>query len=185
MDYLIHYGVPGMKWGHRKARVVGSGRVKAARKQTDTKSPEEQRAIRKKRVKTAVKVGAAVAATGLAAYGAYKTTKLIKNKSMQIQMQKGREASDRIMERGHIDRVSTTTFKDGSIRVNQQKRNSSVTYTTTGNASDIHKAFKERNRQVDAKARAAYNKNVQEGAQMNTREAAKNVVDYYKKKRKK
>ena len=60
----------------------------------------EAKAARKEKVKKAVKVGAAVAATALAAYGAYKMgTNFIKNKNNQLAFERGREAADSIFEK--------------------------------------------------------------------------------------
>lgn len=59
--YLRHFGVKGMKWGVRK-KEESSGK-KSKKKGLTTKQ------------KTAIKVGVAVAATGLAAYGGYKLYK--------------------------------------------------------------------------------------------------------------
>ena len=131
-DELYHYGVPGMRWGHRKAvpdsYTSSKARYKAAKrafnrshsraynysafhlmsqftnpkkkakadrlweqakkdgknfnaaqkeyKREKARTADQRAAIRKERVKTAAKVGAAVGATALAAYGGYKIYKL-------------------------------------------------------------------------------------------------------------
>lgn len=64
-DELYHYGVKGMKWGVRKQRESVGGQ----RSYSDGHYNEQRRAKIKKKV---AKVGAAVALTAVAAYGAYK-----------------------------------------------------------------------------------------------------------------
>lgn len=78
---LKHYGVKGMKWGRRKARpqVMGTGRSSG---QT-ADSPEAQaarREVRRQNAKRAMKIGAAVVGTALAAYGTYKMAQYMQNK---------------------------------------------------------------------------------------------------------
>lgn len=62
-DYLMHYGVPGMKWGVRKQRVTSG---KTNRRSSKTSMSEADRKARRRRN---IKITAGVA---LAAYGAHK-----------------------------------------------------------------------------------------------------------------
>ena len=68
-DYLIHYGVKGMKWGvrHDRPRV---GRRRSFRQQPQQNNKRRSRLTDKQ--KKYLKIGAAVVATGLAVYGGYK-----------------------------------------------------------------------------------------------------------------
>lgn len=70
---LYHAGVKGMKWGVRKARptATGTGRRGRAQSQNSADMTAKQQA-RKRRAKTALKIGAAAAGTAIAAYGAYR-----------------------------------------------------------------------------------------------------------------
>lgn len=61
-DYIMHYGVLGMKWGVRKDRKTSGKSKKKRKKMTDKQ-------------KKYIKIGAAVAATALLAYGGYKLYK--------------------------------------------------------------------------------------------------------------
>ena len=138
---LRHYGVKGMRWGHRKAqryenrarrldrrantnRVMGSIQratqaetknalarkafdinanyyEKRAKKLSDKAdrtramaTPEAMAArkeAQKQKLKRAAKIGAAVAATALAAYGAKKVHDVIRDKNKQIYLKKARE----------------------------------------------------------------------------------------------
>ena len=65
-DYLMHYGVPGMKWGVRKQRVT-SGKTKR-RSSKGSMSEEDKKARRRRNAK----IAAGVAGVALAAYGAHK-----------------------------------------------------------------------------------------------------------------
>lgn len=73
--YLMHYGVPGMKWGVRKAPTVVGRRQRYRTK--------DESSYRKKKSSTVKKVaiGAAiVGGTALAAYGGYKAFNLFRDK---------------------------------------------------------------------------------------------------------
>lgn len=85
-NYLAHHGVKGMKWGKRKAKPVPTGmRRRGGTDQNEgntNSNPAEVAARRKKRAKTAALIGGSIVAAGLAAYGAYKISKIVKNKKM-------------------------------------------------------------------------------------------------------
>ena len=100
---LCHHGIKGMKWGVRRFQykdgsLTGAGRkryseadnvkraykaeAKAAKAKykaelKEARNTPEAKAERARKTKKAIKVGAAVAGTALAAYGAYKLNKYV------------------------------------------------------------------------------------------------------------
>ena len=135
---LYHYGIPGMKWGHRKARPIDVARnnyrmaksqamsnyrtskaqAKAQAKadvekakQEYKNSPEYQ--AKKAKIKKAVKVGVAVAGTALAAYGAYKVAKLYSKKTSDLaeKMKMGRDEVSNLFK----EYSSTKNFGDNVL----------------------------------------------------------------------
>ena len=95
---LYHYGVPGMKWGQRKQRVQvsGGGRLgRGSQASASSTSAKVARDKKKSRVKKGIAIGAAVAGTALAAYGAYKVSQY---KNNQRAIKAGYKAYDDIIE---------------------------------------------------------------------------------------
>ena len=96
---LQHYGVKGMKWGHRKARLnVGTSGTNHGKSQAysnykqakqaykDAKKAERQspeaKAARAEKAKKAAKIGAVAVGTVVATYGAYKLSKMMKERKL-------------------------------------------------------------------------------------------------------
>lgn len=65
-DYLMHYGIPGMKWGVRKQRVTSG---KSNRRSAKNSMSDADKKARRRRN---AKIAAGVVGVALAAYGAYK-----------------------------------------------------------------------------------------------------------------
>ena len=74
-DYLMHYGIPGMKWGVRKQRVT-SGKTNR-RSAKNSMSDADKKARRRRNIKIAAGVAGGVAAAALATYGTYKFSKFV------------------------------------------------------------------------------------------------------------
>lgn len=72
---LYHYGIKGMKWGVRRFQDK-SGRLTAAGKERYSEDESKERKGLTEKQKKAIKIGAAVVATGLAVYGGYKVHQL-------------------------------------------------------------------------------------------------------------
>lgn len=180
-DYLMHYGVKGMKWGHRKRYYDASGNLNArgikkyAQKgyaqdsynsnktragkvydkvtnahnyggkmmynmssnkankaraekyvadqqaKKDARNTPEAKAARKEKAKKAAKVGAAVAGTALAAYGAYKLNEYVKTKNGEIAAKRGVEEADKLFKDAY-HRAVHTPLADGVISERRSMR---------------------------------------------------------------
>lgn len=79
-DELCHYGILGMRWGHRKAKQVSNGiKTKKAKTSNNSNSTKKQKKKLTKAQKVAI--GTVAVATALAAgYGGYKLAKNYKEK---------------------------------------------------------------------------------------------------------
>ena len=236
-DYLMHYGVKGMKWGHRKNPEVVAARqtyrsakkdwnksynkaynysarhpvtqyvrkkTKAesdrrwddAQKKLDTynkaksdykqakqdykNSPEGQAAAAKR--KKAIKVGAAVAGTALAAYGAYKATKFINGKNAEIMRERGRKAADEYLEKNSI---TSMDIKGQTVTLGRGQGQSIVTTYRKG-VDATTQGMIERN---DINSRVAQNAGhlraeiTNSAKDMKFKDKTKNVYNYYRKRK--
>lgn len=98
-DYLIHYGVPGMKWGVRKEYIpVGRHRKKSI----ESSSERVKKKGLSKNQKTALKIGAGVVGVALATYGAYR---LGKSGKFDKLISKGRDFTNKTLGKSNKNDV--------------------------------------------------------------------------------
>lgn len=93
---LYHYGVKGMKWGKRKDKYESSANAKGG-KNTKPQNDAERQAQRKAKLKKAAIIGTAAAGTALAAYGAYKVSKVLKNKAAEHSYNTGKRIAEKYL----------------------------------------------------------------------------------------
>lgn len=101
-DYLIHYGVPGMKWDVRKQRVT---RGKTNRRSAKSSMSEEDKKARRRRN---MKIAAGVAGVVLAAYGAHKFKDFVNDTNWKYHDELGQKKVKEFTER--YERLADNTY---------------------------------------------------------------------------
>lgn len=96
----------------RQAKNQAAATYKQAKK-AERNTPEAK-AHRVAKAKRAAKVGAAVAATALAAYGAYKLNKYVKTKNSQIAAERGYKEAERLFK--GMSANASSDFKAGRVK---------------------------------------------------------------------
>ena len=119
-EYLEHFGIKGMKWGHRKERIsYGSGKGKNGRKGLT----DEQ----KKKLKKGIAIGAGVAAgVGLATYGGYKLNKKIVNNLKYKDLSKSNDLfarASRNLSKAQLNKMRTNTYLDEAKSLRKAGKN--------------------------------------------------------------
>lgn len=106
---LYHYGIKGMRWGHRKARPISVGN------RNRTKSDESQQKHDKRTpmsTKKKVAIGAAVVGTALAAYGGYKLKNVVRDKNFNLRLKQAEQYIDGYRKSGRFDKYIGMPTKD-------------------------------------------------------------------------
>ena len=101
-DYLMHYGVPGMKWGVRKQRVTSG---KTNRRSSKSSMSEEDKKARRRRN---MKIAAGVAGVVLAAYGAHKFKDFVNDTNWKYHDELGQKKVKEFTER--YERLADNTY---------------------------------------------------------------------------
>ena len=112
-EYLMHYGIKGMKWGIRRYQKKDGTLTSQGKKQHgEDDSSESKKKVLTDRKKKAIKVGAAVAGTALAVYGAYKIHETVRDKNLDIRINEGKAKCDRMYKK--LDRMRINDLVNGS-----------------------------------------------------------------------
>lgn len=243
-DELYHYGVKGMKWGHRKNiydvnanyynnraskltakanrnrtmasmnkaaagqskgliskannlnanyynkradklqakanrnKTMASMNEAASKQRQEAKAAQTPEQIAAKR-KKALKVGAAVAGTALAAYGAYKLNKFVKDENAKLMSNKGHEAALKYLNENRSSSLGITTFKDGSVSVG---RTVNGRFTETGPVGKdwgetVYNHYKEIDNLASLDANKIRSDYANKARNAKFKEAAKNVIN--------
>lgn len=163
---------------HYKAKAEKKA-AKEAYKQTDEYKAKVEK------TKKALKVGAAVAGTALAAYGAYKIAGVIKNKNNEIAIKKGREAYHEIMNNKYANTILSKN-SDGTATVKQYWGNGNKAETVFRShdaAERYHIDSEVYNNKVIEEANRVMKKVSGESYGANLVDSTKNVYKYYKKRK--
>lgn len=200
-DELMHYGVPGMRWGHRKAyptvgimprgnrqrisQPTGSPRTTRSsvnnRNSNNSGNQKQPMSTKKKAAITAT----AVAGTALATYGAYKVSKFIKTKNVQIATEKGKEVAKKYMDNNKMTLKAVQKFKDGTYEVTGHTKYSR-SYFSPMNKEQLRSTARdigEYNTKIMNTANGLKNQTINKAANDNLVSTTKNVARYYKNKR--
>lgn len=83
-DVIEHFGIKGMRWGHRKSKeFYTKAYINKGYNPREARQKADKRMLLNKRLKTGAKIAGGVALAGLAAYGAYKGYNHIKAKQLE------------------------------------------------------------------------------------------------------
>lgn len=140
-DYtLYHHGIKGQRWGIRRFQNKDGSYTSEGKKHRD-----ETESSSKVKIKKAIKIGAAVAATALVAYGSYKVYKLAGDHADTIL--KGRLYA----QKAKVDKALQTFDNRSSLAVRQ--KNLGMDYSeATKQANDAYNIYNQHKNNYDALA---------------------------------
>lgn len=160
LDSQLHNGLVKKKsaeadrrWNDARDKAIKSQDAKKVYKQakaTDkaerkaAQNTPEAKAARKAKMKKAAKVGAAVAGTALAAYGAYKLHDFVREKNKDIRVNEGKAKCDRMLKK--LDRMRTNDRFRSSVAtenwVKSGKQRTPFQYNNNGKTVTIPRQYR-------------------------------------------
>lgn len=199
-NYLEHYGVKGMRWGHRKDRYQGKKRDRSSSlARTEGKSSvgnttkgsssssgqgESSKFQLSEKQKRALKIGAAVAGTALVAYGGYKVgTQLAVNKRTREILENNQFFSNKIATSGKdLSRKTKIEFK--AQKKASEKRSAMAEMPTPGQKSIANKKnLSPEARREYKRQQREFNRNVKDNERQAVKRARQIVKDVRREQR--
>lgn len=112
--HTLHQYSKAIKAANKQSRANDKAYNKQLREErkAERNTPEAQ-AARKEKAKKALKVGAAVAGTALAAYGTYKVAQYVQSQRSQAAMQKAND----YVNKNTYRKIGESVFADGTVRM--------------------------------------------------------------------
>lgn len=180
---LYHYGVKGMKWGHRKKRDKFIAFNKAQAK-NQAKTTSEAQTARKAKIKKAAKIGAATVGTVLAIYGSYKLSKYLNDTNAKYH----RDVAEKFVK--NFDKSYSSNVEKMTSKIADQRKRIDATYRMgvkpEGSVQDYNTYIQQLSDYKKYAKRAKYKAVNRELKKIDTDsviDKARNTYKYVKKKR--
>ena len=151
-DTIEHFGVKGMRWGHRNRREYLTNKyMTKGYGMQDAMHKADRRLETERKLKKAALIGGGVALTGLAAYAGYKGVNTYLNRQKQKAIQKGLD------EMAKIKADNSSNIKKSSIQRLKEASKNLKTKFKDGKAAKLNK-LKEVSKNLKDKVRNVHDK---------------------------
>ena len=170
------------KWddAYNKANTASKTKTEYNQAKKEYKQSDEYKAKRAK----ALKVGAAAAGTALAAYGAYKVHKMVRDKNFELAKKKGQAIADKYYNENY--RTTWYNKKHGQLQVTKAVPGGFDTKLTKMDlipAEKLQSRIRLNNGRVEHETQRIFNEEFNRMNNVSFPKAAKNVYDDYRRNR--